>query len=74
MMVHAREPDPPSVWYFHEGVRWRVSERDARGDPGALRDWCLIFASDEAVRRVWEYPPYWRRLSREALIALSWGR
>jgi hypothetical protein len=56
------------------GVCWRVVERDARGDPGARGEWCLIFSCDEAVRRVWDYPAGWRDLSAEALMTLSWGR
>jgi len=55
-------------------VHWRVTERDARGDPGTQGDWCLIFACDDAVRRVWDYPPGWRDLPADALVALSWRR
>ena len=54
-------------------VGWRVTERDARDDPGALADCCLIFASDDAVRRVWVYPPRWRTMSDGELEALSWS-
>ena len=56
------------------GVYWRVTERDARQDPGARGDRCLIFASSEAVRRVWKYPVAWRDLPAAALAALSWAR
>ena len=56
------------------GVCWRVTERDARSDPGALRAQCLVFSCAETVRRVWDYPPEWRDLNSEALIALSWQR
>jgi hypothetical protein len=55
-------------------VHWRVTERDATGDPGARGERCLIFTSDEAVRRVWDYPPGWRDLAADALAALSWRR
>ena len=55
-------------------VHWRVTERDARSDPGSRGDCCLIFACGDAVRRVWDYPPAWRELSAAALVALSWGR
>jgi hypothetical protein len=34
---------------------------------------CLIFASADAVRRVWSYPAEWRELSDAELEALSWG-
>jgi hypothetical protein len=55
-------------------VQWRVSERNARRDPGAKGDLCLIFACPGMVRRVWDYPANWRTLSPAALLALSWGR
>ena len=54
--------------------RWRVHERDARHDPGAHGDRCLVFAGGGAVRRVWEYPPGWRDLRADELVALSWRR
>lgn len=34
----------------------------------------LIFASPGIARRVRSYPPNWRDLSSEALLALSWSR
>ena len=55
-------------------VRWNVTERDARADPGARGARCLVFAAACAVRRVWDYPPSWRALAADALIALSWRR
>jgi len=54
-------------------VGWRVTERDARRDPGSRADRCLIFASEDAVRRVWTYPPTWRTMSDRELEALSWS-
>ena len=54
-------------------VRWRVTERDARYDPGSRGHWCLIFACDDAVRRVWVYPARWRSLSPSELEVLSWS-
>ena len=54
--------------------RWRVTERDAANDPGARGTHCLIFACEEAVRRVWDYPSTWRDLSPEALAELSWQK
>ena len=55
-------------------VQWRVSERDARRDPGAKADICLIFACAGMVRRVWDYPSDWRKLSAAELILLSLRR
>jgi len=58
------------------GVAWTVTERDGAGVPGnadgARGRRCLVFASPEAVRRVWDYPPDWRALPDAALFALSW--
>jgi hypothetical protein len=57
-------------------VTWTVTERDGAGVPGnadgARGRRCLVFASPEAVRRVWDYPPDWRALPDAALFALSW--
>ena len=55
-------------------VWWWVAERDARHDPGARGQRCLIFASADALRRVWDYPAGWRELSAAQLVALSWHR
>jgi hypothetical protein len=56
-----------------DGVLWLVYELaasayDRRQSP------CLIFESDSVVRRVRDYPPNWRELGDEDLIALSWTR
>jgi hypothetical protein len=68
-----RSVRPGSVDYFDEHfVEWRVTERDARRDPGTHGDWCLVFASESAIRRVWIYPTFWRTLSAAELEILSW--
>ena len=73
--VTPRAPTAEAVEFVDaQFVRWRVLERDARGDPGAPGPRCLIFACADVVRRVWRYPPEWRDLSAEALAALSWER
>ncbi|GJG85974.1 hypothetical protein tb265_11550 [Gemmatimonadetes bacterium T265] len=58
------------------GVTWTVTEQDGAGVPGnadgARGPRCLVFASPEAVRRVWDYPPDWRALPDDACYALSW--
>lgn len=75
-MYHATPAAPPAGPFVDfvdaAQVRWRVTERDARDDPGARADSCLIFASGEVIRRVWHYPPTWRELPPAALVALSW--
>jgi hypothetical protein len=57
-----------------EHVLWRVTEHDGRGVPGSRGERCLIFTSDWAIRRVWDYPLAWRDLSPVALAEVSWGR
>jgi hypothetical protein len=52
-------------------VRWSISERDAADVPGARGPRCLVFMSESTVRRIWTYPASWRRLSPDALLALS---
>jgi len=56
------------------GMLWTVTERNAEDVPGSRGPRCLIFASPEAVRRVWTYPAGWRDLLTPSLIALSWSR
>ena len=57
-----------------DGDRWRVTERDCRGVPGARGARCLVFMSECVFRRIWEYPAAWRTLPVAALITLSWQR
>jgi hypothetical protein len=56
------------------GVYWRAYVRDARQDPGATGEECLIFTSSDVVRRVWTYPVQWAALTSDELVALSWQR
>lgn len=56
------------------GLLWSVTERNTENVPGSRGPRCLIFASTEAVRRVWIYPAGWRDLLTSSLIALSWSR
>ena len=56
------------------GVQWTVTECDGSQVPGSRGPRCLIFASPEAIRRVWEVPPDWYTLPDAALFALSWHR
>ena len=56
------------------GLLWTVTEHDAENLPGSRGPRCLIFASTEAVRRVWIYPAGWRDLLTPSLIELSWSR
>ena len=56
------------------GTEWEVSEVDASEVPGARGGRCLIFASAQAIRRVWDYPSDWYRQSPAQLSAISWRR
>jgi hypothetical protein len=70
-----RRPETGSVVFFDGGGRrWQVTEASGATVPAARGPSCLIFASSEAVRRVWDYPDDWRELSAEELLAVSWRR
>jgi hypothetical protein len=59
----------------YTGERWRVVE-DACGrisDPTARTRRCLVFTTSLFVRRIYEYPADWARLTSEQLIALGGG-
>lgn len=60
----------PHVIVDSDGVEWAVQEVDtpqawARGER------CLVLNSRDCVRRVWNYPPDWRRLDADRLLALG---
>lgn len=59
---------------MHMGVEWTVTECDGSNVPGGRGPSCLIFASPEAIRRVWDVPADWHTLPDAALFALSWRR
>jgi hypothetical protein len=50
--------------------RWVVREISTTNQAGGRGRRCLICESDEVVRRVWEYPDDWERLSDEELLEL----
>ena len=56
------------------GVAWRVFELPAGSAGKASWSACLIFESDNAVRRVRQYPPHWSALSALDLERVSWER
>jgi hypothetical protein len=56
------------------GVEWEVMEIDGAEVPAARGERCLIFRSPAAVRRVWNYPKSWTRMSASELLNLSWNR
>jgi len=56
------------------GLYWTVSEVDGRDIPGARGPRCLVFQSENAIRRVWCCPSDWRTLGDADLAALSWQR
>jgi hypothetical protein len=65
-------PESSRTFVDVERRRWSVREV-ATGDPAWARaPQCLLFSSQEAVRRVWHYPEHWRELADKELEALSW--
>jgi hypothetical protein len=57
-----------------DGAFWSVEEVQTAGTPGARGPRCLLFESDHAVRRVWEYPSDWYAMDLRQLEELSWRR
>jgi hypothetical protein len=55
------------------GIDWRIYEIPSVNVPAPRGDNCLVFESEKAIRRVWNYPPNWQRLSSDELSALSWN-
>jgi hypothetical protein len=71
----AREARLETATYIDsDGVQWWVRERDVHNQPGAPFPVCLVFNSDDKVRRVWAFPDDWCSFSSLALEALSWHR
>lgn len=56
------------------GVEWEVLEVEGAKVPAARGERCLIFRSPSAVRRVWNYPKTWTRMTASELVELSWNR
>jgi len=59
---------------FHDvdGNCWAVHEVDTRAASWSRGRSCLIFSSELGIRRVWEFPVDWNRLSDAELEGLSW--
>jgi len=55
------------------GTDWRIYEVASANVPSPRGSNCLIFESAQAVRRVWNYPANWQKLSSAELSALSWN-
>jgi hypothetical protein len=63
--------DPfPHVIVDRDGVEWAVREV-ATPQSWARGKRCLVLNSRECVRRVWRYPPDWRRLDADSLLGLG---
>ncbi len=65
---------PSLVFIDKSGVDWRIYEMSRAQVPAPRGDACLVFESQAAIRRVWNYPNDWRSLTTEELAALSWGK
>jgi hypothetical protein len=57
-------------WILVEAQHWCVYEDEDPYD--RRRGPALIFEGPDVVRRVKRFPPDWRDLDDEALLALSW--
>jgi hypothetical protein len=55
-------------------LHWTVVELDAGMVPGSRGARCLVFARQECIRRVWDFPGDWRTLDAAGLLELSWHR
>ena len=55
-------------------ITWSVAEMRCADTPGAQAECCLVFEAPHAFRRVYDFPPDWRSLSDEELLAVSWRR
>jgi hypothetical protein len=63
---------PPRTFHDREGCAWSVHEVAAGLVPWAKGPRCLLFGSESAIRRVWDYPAGWQALSDTELELLSW--
>ena len=70
------DPSPVSFVQDIDGAwfQWTVVELDAGMVPGSRGARCLIFARQECIRRVWDFPSDWRTLDAAGLLELSWHR
>jgi hypothetical protein len=60
----------PHVIVDSDGVEWAVHEVETP-QPWARGERCLVLNSRDCVRRVWNYPPDWRRLDADTLLDLG---
>ncbi|HET6681212.1 MAG TPA: hypothetical protein VFG84_08415 [Gemmatimonadaceae bacterium] len=65
--------NPDLRFYDNSGVDWRIYEVPSSRVPAPRGSNCLIFESDAAIRRVWNYPNDWQGLSEPELAELSWS-
>lgn len=77
-MQHNESPTGPRdeavTFTSPDGTWWRVHEAKGELVPGSRGVRCLCFDSAWVIRRVWNYPDDWRKLSDTDLEALSWQR
>jgi hypothetical protein len=71
--VESRMTNPRLCFVDSLGTDWRIYEVASANVPAPRGRNCLIFESAQAVRRVWNYPSNWHKLSSDELSALSWN-
>jgi hypothetical protein len=64
---------PRLVFVDDSGIDWRIYELPGERVPASRGRRCLIFESDRAIRRVWNFPDNWLALSSSELSRLSWN-
>lgn len=62
------------VFMDPDGNEWQVTEEDGTLVPATRGRRCLIFRSNQVIRRVWNYPTTWADLGTPDLIRVSWNR
>ena len=71
--VESQMTNPRLCFVDSLGTDWRIYEVASANVPAPRGRNCLIFESAQAVRRVWNYPSNWHKLSSDELSALSWN-
>ncbi|MEO6525077.1 MAG: hypothetical protein ABIP93_00465 [Gemmatimonadaceae bacterium] len=66
----AADEEFPHLVVDRDGVEWTVREVPTP-QAWARAHHCLVLNSRECVRRLWHYPPDWRRMDAEALLRLG---
>jgi hypothetical protein len=67
---HAADGQPPRVLVDAAGVEWTIREV-LTSQLWAKGQKCLVLDSHDCVRRLWQYPRFWRALDAAELFRLG---